>query len=176
MTKTYQKPNNPYLYIPPHSAHPSRMIYGIIYSLLRTYWRQNSRYSDFVHFSQLLFKRHIIQGWDQAVLTKVFTSALSKLYSSLEAPTPTDETAPDEIDSHERLFLHMQFHPMDIPRHNVRQIYTDICEEVFRDKLDIKKFTIAYSRPATIGGVVAKTTLHQAEGREVSKFITGELP
>ncbi|KAL7510431.1 hypothetical protein ACHAXN_010625, partial [Cyclotella atomus] len=40
VAKTYQKPENPYLYIPPHSAHPAGMINGIVLLLLRTYWRQ----------------------------------------------------------------------------------------------------------------------------------------
>jgi hypothetical protein len=47
VTRTYQKPDNPYLYIPPHSAHPAGVVNGTIYGLLRTYYRQNSKYSDF---------------------------------------------------------------------------------------------------------------------------------
>ena len=170
VTKTFQKPANPYLYIPPHSAHPKGMINGIIFSLLRTYWRQNTKYSDFVHYSSLLFKRHVLQGWDQAVLTRVFSSALNKLYQSLEAPPQAPDDAPD-VDSRERLFLHMQFHPEDIPKGDVRQIYSDVCEELFADELDIKQFTIAYSRPTTIGSVVAKSKLFQVEGTIVSHYI-----
>ncbi len=64
----------------------------------------------------------------------------------------------------------------DIPKGDVRQIYSDVCEELFADELDIKQFTIAYSRPTTIGSVVAKSKLFQVEGKEVSKYITGELP
>ena len=36
LTETYQKPNRPYLYIPPHSAHPPGCIKGTIYSLIKT--------------------------------------------------------------------------------------------------------------------------------------------
>jgi hypothetical protein len=32
--------------------------------------------------------------------------------------------------------------------------------------------TIAYSRPTTIGSVVAKSKLFEVEGQEVSKYIT----
>ncbi len=41
-TKTYQKPMNLYLYIPPHSAHPPGMIKDAVYSLLRCYYEENS--------------------------------------------------------------------------------------------------------------------------------------
>ena len=81
ITKTFQKANNPYVHIPPHSAHTPGMIHGIIFSLLKTYYHQNSEYSDFMKLTNLLFKRHIKQGWDQAVIKNVFKSALTKLFS-----------------------------------------------------------------------------------------------
>jgi hypothetical protein len=106
----------------------------------------------------------------------VFPSALNKLFKSLEAPAPAPITTPEEISSHEHLFLHMQYHPRNISKGGICQIYSEICEEVFARELDIKQFTIAYSRPTTIGSVVAKSKLFQVEGQEVSKYITGELP
>ena len=129
---------------------------GWIYGILRTYWYQNSKYSDFVRKSSLLFQRHLKQRWDQAVLKELFVSALNKLKSQLEAPdiptdvTPTppsqsqneeDQLAPPEEDP-EMLFLHLQFHPGDIPRREVRKIYEDTCGEVFRDTVGIEKILL----------------------------------
>jgi hypothetical protein len=59
LTRTYQKPNHPYLYIPPHSVHPPGCIKGSIYGLIRKYYEQNSRYDDFAQMTKLLFKRHL---------------------------------------------------------------------------------------------------------------------
>ena len=173
VTTTYQKPNNPYLYIPPHSAHPPGMINGIIYSLLRTYYTQNSKYSDFVHFTNLLFKRHVTQGWDQVVLKQVFEKALAKLKTTLATIPPTCDPSPRN--SQERLFFHIQYHPNNIPRKNIRKLYVEECEKILRDKLDVNQLTIAYSRPNTIGNIVAKAKLYQETGKEVSKYITGEI-
>ena len=188
ISKTYQKPKNPYLYIPPHSAHPSGVAKGWIYGILRTYWYQNSRFSDFVHYASLLYKRHVMQGWSQAVLKELFISALNKLKTHLEAPprlepiTPTPPSQPDHnnntdptAEDPELLFLHLEFHPNDIDRKTVRKLYQDNCEEVLRDSVEIEKFIIAYSKPKTIGGVVAKAQLHEAPDHEVSKYIEGEL-
>ena len=178
VTKTFQKPNNPHLYLPPHSAHPSSTIHGTIYGLLRTYYRQNTYYSDFLKISRQLFIRHVHQGWDQAVLRKIFASALNKLKHQLENPPAPPN--PDDVDtkkvSRKQLFFHMTFHPNDIPRRTIRQVYDEECKEVFEDTLEIEKFTVCYSKPATIGSVIAKSNLYEVPGKEVSKYITGEVP
>jgi hypothetical protein len=70
----------------------------------------------------------------------------------------------------------MEYHPKDIPRREVRTIFADTLEVALREESGIEQFTIAYSKPTTIGSVIAKAQLHQEEGREVSKYITGELP
>ncbi len=69
----------------------------------------------------------------------------------------------------------MEFHPKDIPHHQVRKIYSEECENIFKAEIGIEQFTMAYSRPKTIGNIVAKAKLSEVDGREVSKFITGEL-
>ena len=68
----------------------------------------------------------------------------------------------------------MKYHPMDIPRRDVRKIYMEECDSVFKDEIGIEQLTIAYSNAKTIGNVVAKAQLHQASGKEVSKYLTGE--
>ena len=47
--------------------------------------------------------------------------------------------------------------------------------DTFKEELGTEQLTIAYSRPNTIGQIVAKAKLHQAPNREVSKYLAGEL-
>ncbi len=68
MTRTYEQPNHPYLYIPQHSAHPPVCTKGSIYGLIQKYYEQNSRYNDLAQMTQLLFKRHIARGWNQDII------------------------------------------------------------------------------------------------------------
>jgi hypothetical protein len=150
------------------------MIKGTIFSLLQTYFKQNSKYSDFLHYSNLLFKCHALQGWDPAVLKEIFASALKKLFKSNQAPIPNAAGPATSLEPHHHLFFHMEFHPCDIPRHKVRKIYSEECENILKAEIGIRQFTLAYSRPKTIGNVIAKANLFQASGKEVSKF-TGEL-
>ncbi|KAL3778586.1 hypothetical protein ACHAWO_011422 [Cyclotella atomus] len=61
---------------------------------------------------------------------------------NLEAPAPAPANAPEEVSSCKRLFLHMQYHPRDIPENEVRQIYSEVCEEVFARELDISRLPL----------------------------------
>ena len=69
----------------------------------------------------------------------------------------------------------MEFHPQDIPRKHVRKIYQQTCGDIMKGEIGIEQLTMAYSRPRTIGNIVPKAKLLEAEGKEVSKYITGEL-
>ena len=105
-------------------------------------------------------------------------TADAKLTEKLTTKQPTSlpiPTTEPELTNHERIFLHWEYHPNDISRKNVRAIYNDTCKELFEDALGIKQTTIAYSRPKNLKDVLTKAKLHQAPGREASKFYSGEL-
>ena len=51
----------------------------------------------------------------------------------------------------------MTFHPNDVPRWTIRKVYDEECKEVFEDTLQIEKFTVEYSKPATIESIIAKS-------------------
>jgi tyrosyl-tRNA synthetase len=69
----------------------------------------------------------------------------------------------------------MEYHPNDIPKKSVRAIYEHCCKSTFEEVLDIKQTTIAYSRPPNLKDTLTKAKLHQAPGKEASKYYSGEL-
>ncbi|KAL3776050.1 hypothetical protein ACHAWO_003479 [Cyclotella atomus] len=84
----------------------------------------------------LLFLRHVNQGWDPKILKEVFATALRKLKTNLEK-TPTPVTEPAIEEEERRLFFHMQYHPKDIPRREIRHIYDDLCKTTSRLNLGL---------------------------------------
>ena len=68
VSNTYQKPLNLYQYICPNSAHPPWMLKGIVFSMLKRYYYQNSHLEDFWKIAMLLYKRLKDQGWDRKTL------------------------------------------------------------------------------------------------------------
>ena len=107
-------------------------------------------------------------------LKDIFASALKKLPKPNQVPNRKIIGPAPSLKPQQRVFYHMEFHPNDIPRHLVRKIYSDECRSIFKAEMGIEQFTMAYSRPKTIGNIITKGKLFEVNGREVSKFITGE--
>jgi hypothetical protein len=158
------------------------MIKGIIYSLMRNYKRQNTHYSDYKNMATKLFKRHVARGWDRTFMKGLILQSDARLeqqqtQSTMPTTTTTTTTlTATPLDNKERLFLHFEYHRCDIPKAQVRAIFDSTCKELLERRLDIKQLTICYSRPTNIREAITKAKLHQAPGREASKFYEGELP
>ena len=170
-TKTYQKEMNLYQYIPPTSAHPPKMMKGIVYGLIRQYKLQNTLPSDYINQSKLLFQRLVARGWDKRLIKSYILDADAKLSNPTTNPS-TNNT--ETLTNKEQLFLHWKYHPHDIPRKNLRQIYDETCKDIF-EGIGIKKLTIAYSRAPNLSSELTRAKLHQAPGKEASKYYDGEL-
>ena len=119
--------------------------------------------------TQLLFKRHVARGRRPEILKPIFKLAITKICQNL--PTNNSPTTT----KHKQQFLHLTYHPNDISRHKIKEIYKQECDEILHRELGITKLTIAYKRPNNIQSIIAKAQLFQAEGKEVSKYLMGEL-
>ena len=174
ITKTYQKPINLYQYLPPHSAHAPTIMKGVAYSLLKQYKRQNTLESDYIHFCRLLFIRHVQRGWDRAIMKNYILKADARLRSTNS--TPVLQAAQQQpITNKEMLILHWTYHPNDIPRKLLRQLYDTHCKDVFESEINIRQFVIAFHAAPRLGAALTKAKLIQEAGKEASKYYEGEL-
>ena len=160
---------NLYLYIPPASAHPAGCIKGTVYGLIRRYHATNTNKSDYIYFVRLLYRRLLRRGWEKTFLRKLIIEACTYIENK-----PTIPTAPTNVDdTNNRIFIHLKYHPDDIPRQKIQELYKQYCGDIFRTELDIDRPTIAYSRPKNLGDFITKAKLHQAPGL-TSSIIMGE--
>ena len=171
-TKTYQKAMNLYQYIPPQSAHTPGMTKGVIYSLMKNYHLQNSKQSDYLTMATLLFRCYVARGWERNTIKSLVLDADEKIRLCQHNDPSTTKEA---LTNKERVFLHLEYHPNNIPRKLIRTIYNQNCGELFNEKLGIKQTTIAYSRAKNLRDLLTQAKLHQATGHEASKYFTGEL-
>ena len=174
VSRTFQKEMNLYLYIPSASAHPDGCIKGTVFGLIRRYYAQNTCRKDYIHFVVLLYTRLLDRGWDKEFIRRLIIKACTTVETGTPTNNPTNTPTESTNDNANRLFIHLQFHPDDIPRQKIQQLYQEHCGDLFDATMGIKKPTIAYSRAPNIADYVTQAKLHQAPGREAS-VIMGEF-
>ena len=176
-TKTYQKKENLFLYIPPQSAHPPGMVKSLIYSLLRTYYIQNTHTSDFNIISTRFFNRLLARGYNPETILPLFKESINKiqlqladkqqlfyLHNSNPDLHPTTNKSNNKLADPNNIFIHLEYHPQDISRHKIRQLYEQHCNlpDEFNQSfslgitnkegntMNITSTTIAYSKPKNL--------------------------
>jgi hypothetical protein len=169
-SRTYQKHMNLYLYLPPTSAHPPGVIKGMVFGLIRRFHAQNTHRSDYLHMVRLLYRRLIQRGWHRDQLRPLILDICSKLDRRNDPPTPPLRTAATQ----NQLFIHLTYHPDDLPRQHIRALYDKHLGAILQEELDVTRPIIAYSRSKNIGEYVTKAKLHQAPGQTTS-LVMGEL-
>jgi len=125
--KTYQKPMNLHLYIPPASAHPPGVIKSLIYGLLRQYHRQNSNITTFQTIVRKLFTRLIARGHRRPDLLPIFEDAIFKINRSILDTEPTTTSTTNDDDNGNRIFFKLKFHPRAISRQAIRDAFDKHC-------------------------------------------------
>ena len=195
--KTYEKPMNLHLYIPPSSAHPPGVLRSLIFGLLRKYYLQNSNQNDFIDITAKFFHRLLDRGHNPQKLYELFLLAAQKLDTTLSRnanPHFTEDTlqhtsppTPDEPDKHQKtLFLRWLYHPNDINRKQLRDIYKTTCETASPDNphgfrhllndhgfpMTIEQLTIAYHRDKNLRDLLIPSRLRQQNQYTVSRVIS----
>ena len=171
--RTYQKPMNLYLYLPPTSAHPPAIYKGFIYGMLYRYWQQNTLPEDYRNMVGLLFDRLMQRGHHRDQLEKWFLHAAQKI----DAPTHTTVQDPT---TRERVYLHVKYHPGTLPRQTVHNVFNQCCRQSITNTTNGEGFrignfqlVIAYSRRENIRDLTVRSKLlTQSTDLKVSTHIT----
>ena len=172
VSKTYQKKMNLYLYLPLASAHPQGCIKGTIYGLVGRYYAQNTYRRDYVAIVALLYHRICERGWEAAFVHDLIIKASRHAEEKAAAPTEAP-SAQRKKRANDEVYIHLQYHPDDISRQQIRSLYNDHLAIPFKEDLRVKRAIVAYSRPKNIGDYVTQAKLHEAPG-VTSTLIMGE--
>jgi hypothetical protein len=170
-TSTYVKPMNLHLYIPPTSAHPNGVLKSLIFGTLQRYWAQNSDRRTYIDTTRAFYGYLLKRGYAPESLDPVFFEAASVI----DAKTATNKAASDVSNPHPetRLFLHWEYHPRDISRHDIRNVYNQTLGPVISaPPLRITQFTLAYHNPQSLRNCLTKTQLTEPEHHRVSDYAT----
>lgn len=161
-SRTYEKPLNLHLYIPPHSAHPYSVIKSLIFGRILKYEKQNSKKEDFYYFCRQLFLRLRDRGYKFSSLWKLFKEAFKMLANEKDK----------EKKKLKQIFLKLPFHPKGLNRKQLENLLQlkelkKICETI-----DIDKITICHLKPSSLGALLAPTKFKS----EIEKLPTVDSP
>jgi hypothetical protein len=176
-TTLYEKPQNLYLYIPPHSAHPSGMLSGLIHGNILRIHRLCSSPEDIKRKSTEFFTRLTHRGYTTKQLTPLFTSAHRR--ALLYNPTPLPKNT---LHNDNKLFFHLSFHPEDPKPSTIHKIWDSVVANppdhrplhhitnLHGVPITIDHLTIAYSRPPNLRNKFSIRNI-VGRGRDVSSYL-----
>ena len=132
--------------------------------------------------TSLLFQRLLNRGHLFDNLTELFSTAVKKIEESINDPFIDLKPLPTSTEEN-RLFLHIPYHPRDISRKEIRNIYDSTCNSETnnssfknlrnyktRTYMKIDKLTVAYSRPKNLCDLLVPSTLKESKDINVSFF------
>jgi hypothetical protein len=156
--KTFQKPTNLHLYIPPNSAHPPGVLKSIVYGNLCRYWLQNTNITDFITVTQQFANRFSARGHNKHKIIHLFSEAAKRLDGTIT----TNKHAKNNT-----IYLHWTWHLHDIRKSKLRAVFNGTLKE----KCRFNNLIIAYNRPKNLRDCLIKTQLNQPEGSRVSSLL-----
>jgi hypothetical protein len=163
---------NLYPYLPPHSAHPKSTLNGMIYSVMQTYYKQNTLQQDYHDTVITMFHHLLARGWDTGTLKKTILAAdITIQQKHSKEKLPENQTQVAKTTLRNSLFFHLPYHPNDITRRRIQQLYNYYCHDTFNTKLDIDKFTVAYSRHKNLKEDLTQARLHQVPSKVASAHV-----
>lgn len=169
ITKTYEKPMNLFLYIPPKSAHPPGVLKSIVYGNLQRFWRQNTYTSDYICVARKFAQRLIARGHSPATVQELFMEAAKAIDRNSQRDTAT-ATKANPLNT---LFFHWEFHPRGLQRQAIREAYNETkCDEY----CGFSRFVIAYHRPQNLQDAIIQSRVQGTDGNRESDIfdrITG---
>jgi hypothetical protein len=176
-TTLYEKPLNLHLYLPPHSSHPPGVLLGLVHGNVRRIYTLCSDPQDRIARTKQMFQHLLARGYKPDALLPIFTKAIKKATGTHTptAPVTEDLTSP--------VFLHLTYHPGDPPSSAIQQAWKETVSHppnktplvdlrnYQRQKSNMSRLTVAYSRPHNLGNLLSYRKL-STNGPPASSYMS----
>eukprot|EP00804_Cyclotella_cryptica_P028395 CCRYP_014191-RA/>CCRYP_014191-RA protein AED:0.39 eAED:0.39 QI:0/-1/0/1/-1/0/1/0/136 len=123
-TTLYEKPQNLYLYLPPHSSHPRGIAAGLIIGQVLRIRRLCSKQEDANEHIKQFFRRLCKRGHEPSALIPIFSRAEDNARAFLRRNTLVEYNKQNKskVGEPQKLFLHLQYHPEDPTAHEIQEL------------------------------------------------------
>jgi hypothetical protein len=183
-TTVFEKKQNLYLYIPPHSSHPKGVLTGLVFGQVLRLRRLCSNASDADEKVKQFFERLRHRGHSEESLKPIFARAEANAskYINNTAEERVRQTQQKGIDSQKQIYFHLQFHPENPPTRDIQALWTDYMARppdgvplIYKKNLNdqrvgFDKLVIANSRPLNLQNRFTVRDIH-GRGKPVSEYL-----
>ena len=183
-TTLFEKAQNLYLYIPPHSSHPKGVTNGLIMGQVLRIRRLCTHKADADAKIKQFASRLTQRGHKPDDLLPIFTRAEKNAAEYLKRCSTSRNELPHRksTSSERQLFYHIQFHPEDPPSKEIQRVWRETVshpegepelssmDNQFKQKVGKSKLVVAYSRPLNLRNRFTVRDIH-CRGRAVSEYL-----
>ena len=192
-TRTYQKELNLYAYVPRHSAHPPGLLRALVVSQLVRYHRQCTDINDYAYFAALLLTRLQARGYAFDDIKRYFLEAATRIdnYDSRNTTIPPNKSRRGRTIPKSTQIFHLEYHVGGANNREIHEAFARTCNfgtqqssksarNPYRrgtanaQHLGIERLLVARSRPRNLRDYLVPSTLHQNDGKPVSKYVESE--
>jgi hypothetical protein len=184
VTTIFEKAQNLYLYIPPHSSHPKGVLTGLIFGQVLRIRRLCSLSTDADEKISQFFERLQHRGHTTASLVPLFSRAEKNASRFINRSTEDIDRLKQKkwIDSRKQIYFHLQFHPENPSSRAIQEIWkkhvshppkeTPLSQmkNLDNERVGFSKLVVAYSRPLNLQNRFSVRDIH-GRGKEVSKYL-----
>ena len=178
-TSIYEKPQNLYLYIPPHSCHSPGVIKGLIYGCVNRAKALCTNEEDWMPYVQKTFNRLLVRGHSASDLLPIFNLAIDKVFVK-RTRRVNIITQPKKIP----LFFHLPFNPHDPPGRAIQAAFMDTiihppsCNHIslldtvklYGGAVDFDELVVCYHRQRNLGDILSPRKLRMGDDFSISDF------
>eukprot|EP00956_Cyclotella_meneghiniana_P032435 scaffold89233_cov70-Cyclotella_meneghiniana.AAC.1 len=130
-TTIFEKSQNQYLYIPPHSSHPRGVLTGLVFGQVLRFRRHCTHRHDANAKIKQFIQRLIARGHKKDDLLPIFERAeinATKYLRRTEAESK--QMAKDKWkQSRKQVFFHLQYHPEDPQTREIQKLWRDLVSD-----------------------------------------------
>ena len=161
-TTLFEKAQNLYLYIPPHSAHPTGVLTGIVLGGIHRIYSLCSDKADIKTHLEKFYNRLCIRGYKRSTLEPIFSKGIST-----QANNTIQDTLPLSNLERNRVFLHLPYNPGNPSSSVLQHIWhstiakprgrrrLEECKNKDDVPMELNRMTVAYSRCLNIGNLLS---------------------
>jgi hypothetical protein len=183
-TSLYEKEQNLYLYLPPHSSHPKGVNKSLINGQILRICRLCSSQSDADSFIARFLSRLLDRGHAEEDLQPLFSRAEQNAKAYLSR-TPAEHNAMrinKQRAARRQVYFHLEFHPDDPPSHEIQSLWREYVAEppgqrhisemknYVGEGVGIDQLIVAYSRPRNLRNEFSVRNIH-GRGKPVSQYL-----